>query len=315
MTARTIETLSRYISPKEAAGGECLPDAGVLAVLGDGDVARQITHYTYCYSSLKFGWEFAAYMANKCKGKKFPTFLHGDDLYITRAYKFIRSKGKNGDKLMKKVVALTSATFSKARTGIESMLLAKDAGEEVYHEIASAFGMEEEVIRAYEKLFFNVIDRKRESIFIASLVMPEGRLEETNPGYWKETPQEAIFRRVAYERGAGIIKYLLGISEDNPYRALDANMAAGEFNKQLMSSALFYSTLGFYNSPQVEAGRKVIQSALTNDADTLKGNAIAPVADSVRDEVIMHTEITAARMNQEAFNEDAIYKLPKGDKS
>lgn len=315
MTARTIEILSRYILPKDAVGGESLPDVNVISSLTDTHTVNKIAHYTYCYSSLKFGWEFASYMATKRKAKKFPTFLHGDDLYLTRAYKFIKSKGKNKDKLMTKVIALTSPTFTKARNSIEAMLLSRGSDREIYHEISVALGIEEKVIRAYERLFFNVVDRKREHAFIASIVMPQGRLEETQPNYWKDTPQEAILRRVAYEKGIDTVKYIIGISDDNPYRSLDAGMAAGEFNKQLMGTALFYSTLGFYNSPQVEAGRKVIQSALTNDADTLKGNAIAPVADSVRDEVILHTEQTAARMNQKAFEAEAVYQLPKSDKT
>lgn len=308
MTARTIETLSACIKPKDAVAGQCLPDTRVISEIGDQELVAKLAQYAYCYSDVWFGWEFAAYTV-KHPEIPFPTYLHGDDHYLWRAHCYLKTDGKNKDRVIKKALSLTSPAFSQVRIGIESMLLSRDMDEGIYHDIATYLGMKEEVIRAFEKLFFNVVDRRRDHAFIASLVMPEGRLAETKPGYWKETTQELLLRRTAYEKGIDTIKYMIGIVEDNPMIPLDASAAAGELNKQLMNTALFYSMLGAYNTPQVEAGRKAVQAALANQANPMGDSASAPVEDSIRqDLLIMSQNVAAMKNRKQAFDANKVFQ-------
>lgn len=300
MTASTIEALSRYIPPKEVVAGACLPSEKVVGAFTDDEVSNQIAQYVYCYSDLWFGWEFASYLASHPQ-IPFPAFLRGDDLFLWRAYKYIRSNGKNGDKVIMKALALTSPNFTQARASIESMLLARDTTLRIYEEIENILGIDAQVVRAFEKLFFNVVDRKRENSFICSLVLPEGRLAETKPSYWKDTDQEMLMRRIAYDKGLDTFVYMLGLSEKNPMLTLDASIAAGELNKQLMNTALFYSTLGFYNSPQVEAGRKAIQAALANQANPMADGKAIDIEDTIRNDIIKLAEMSTAARNKQEF--------------
>ena len=62
--------------------------------------------------------------------------------------------------------------MTRDNEAIKALLLSDDVD---YKFIASGTAINIDTIKAYERLFFNVVDRKNEHMFIKNVVYPDGR--------------------------------------------------------------------------------------------------------------------------------------------
>lgn len=119
-----------------------------------------------------------------------------------------------------------------------------------FSEISKVTGFSVDVIRTYERLFFNVYDRREESLFIANIVYPEHRLVETMEGYIKEADSSSLLKRSAYNNGLDDVAYFIGLKVDSVEGSLaggNAQEMANRLESSIMANGYYLARNGFLN--------------------------------------------------------------------
>lgn len=235
MLSQTIAQLAWYMPYSE----ETVRQAQNIRSTVPVERIYDIVHYSNCHKNLQFGWDFAQALAQN-EECTFPAVLHGDDLYVWRAYNFI--KGYD-DPVIASALSLTLPENEMLANQIKALLVADDITTGY---IAQKLGLDESAVQAYEKLFFNVLDRKKDHAFLAQVVYPEGRLVEAAEDYIERTGMADILLRAGFTRGADHIFYAMGLT-DNPYGKKDVNDIATTLDKTFLADGCVFATLGWAN--------------------------------------------------------------------
>lgn len=236
MRAQTIAQLAWYkpISENTLEQAETLSNNGIAT-----ERVAQIIHYAECHKNLQFGWEFALEIT-KDPNFIFPAILHGDDLYIWRAFKYLQGCT---DPVISSVLALTLPNNKALKEQINALLVTENVTPEF---ISRKLSIDLDTVIAYEKLFFNVLDRKKDHSYIASIVYPQGRLIEAAEDYIENTGIGDILLRAGFTRGANHVLYAGGYS-DNPFSKEDLTSAAEKLDKIFLADGCLYATMGWAN--------------------------------------------------------------------
>lgn len=304
MQAQTIAQLAWYqpVSDEILNKVDTLPSIGIA----DERVAR-ILHYAECHRNLQFGWEFAQNII-KDPDFTFPAILHGDDLYVWRAYKYLQ--GYN-DSVISAALALTLPHNKTLKEQINALLISKDITPSF---ISRRLGIDINTVIAYEKLFFNVLDRKKDHAFIASVVYPEGRLVEAAEDYIESTGMGDILLRAGFSKGANHILYAGGLI-DNPYDNQDAAAAAERLDRIFLADGCLYATMGWANQrnnarPIINAKASIIAGKMGKNDNATSGMKCITPGDIIRGEVA-----TVAKLKMEAHTKrlanDIIPTIPQ----
>jgi hypothetical protein len=193
----------------------------------NADVQRFIS----AYRDMDFGWRYVrALVSNKLPFLGAP--LHGDDEVLFRAYLFCRDPKRYKSPDIELALALAMGQMTSSRATVEGLLLSADSSLKV---VAKTTGMPVEAIQAFERLFFNVVDRREDTMYLQSIVYPHGRMVELVEGYLENTSLCDLIRRAGYNNGAADVLYLMGASSS----ALDA-IAQASSPKQLESLMMAY---------------------------------------------------------------------------
>ena len=162
-------------------------------------------------------------------------------------------------------------------------------------DIAKKLGVDVEIIWLYEKLFYNILDRRDEYMFITSLVYPEGRLEELDPRYSDRVSYGTLAKRAAFNNGAedalvaaGFPSSFMseGSAEDNSTRLESAMMANAYW---LMRNGFGNSrnAVGLTNAKNLIAAAK---HGGNEDTGEVAGVGIAAIGPGLLTEVRKHQE-------------------------
>lgn len=244
--------------------------------------AMEMMHYANCYKNLRFGWDFARRAA---EGETtFPAFLHEYDHFIWRAYKFIQGFD---DPVIARAATLSTPGNAILAGQIHAMLVTNDVQDNTSY-IASEMGIEETVLVAYEKLFFNVLDRKEEHSFISNLVYPEGRIVEGMKDYLEKAGVNDLLMRAGYNHGKDIVAYMAGFGK-HPFSTYDAATGANKLDSIFMADGILYAALGFLHAPgatPIDNARKSIQAGKTGGNEQTQSSTFMSLADTLRQEVI-----------------------------
>lgn len=235
MRAQTIAQLSWLVPHSD----EVVAQASQVVTPMPQERVETIIHYAHCHKNLQFGWDVATVMAQDSK-LQFPAILHGDDLYVWRAYNFL--KGQD-DPVIQAALALTLPDNGTLAAQIKALLVTDDITTGF---IASKLGINENTIKAFEKLFFNVLDRKQDHAFLASIVYPEGRLVESAEDYIERTGMSDILLRAGFTRGVDHILYAMGL-QDNPYGRKDVHDIANTLDKTFLADGCMFAAMGWAN--------------------------------------------------------------------
>lgn len=290
---------------KQAMAGEYMLEETPQIV---GERAHEIMHYAYCHKNLKFGWDFAAYMASTTG--TFPAFLHNDDLFLWRAYKFIQGFP---DATIAGALAMTTKAYQKQRNDMNTLILNAEVKSHAY--IADTLSIPEEIVIAYEKLFFNVFDRKKDHEFIASITYPEGRMVEALADYLEKTGVWTLMLRAGYNNHPDVGLYLMGIGK-HPYRNYDAATGAKELDKMFMQDGILYAASGFQNvdnAVPLKNARLSIQAGKMGNNDDRNSGSTFILEDTIRQDLIELSELkaVAAAEAQEAQLGNVALESPK----
>lgn len=243
---------------------------------------QQIMHYAYCHKNLKFGWDFASCLFSHPE-VKFPAFLHKDDLFLYRAYKYMQGFE---DPVIAGALALTTEGNKQLAANIQNLLVTKDVTSPSF--IADELNIPLSIITAYEKLFFNVLDRKQDHAYIMSIVYPEGRMVEGMENYLSNTSLNTLIMRSGYNHGANTALYLMGKGR-HPFKDYDAASGAQYLDSMFMQDGVLYATAGMLhvkNATPILNARLSIQAGKMGRGDQQDAGTVISLEDTFKDELI-----------------------------
>lgn len=288
MTARTIAKLAwsmPFLLVNDGGGsGEGSSAVAMERLPGltdgvDGN-ASDVFFYANCFKNLHIGWDFAAAMA--MSDEKFPSILHGDDLYVWRAYRFLKGES---DPDVEGALAIETG-LSSGRDTVRAMLVSAGCG---HSEVSGYTSLRKGVVKAYEKLFFNVRDRLKDHMFMASVVYPEGRLVEAFEDYVESSGLGNLLLRAGYSKGVNHVLYASGLGNDHPYAAYNAFDGAGELDKMFMQDGVFIGSMGFMNqrrnSKAISNARMSLQANKMGGGEQSDGSVLADIGNIAIDEL------------------------------
>ena len=277
MQARTIAQLAWYKprSSNAARLSSCTDIKGISP-----ECASDIIHYAECHQNLRFGWDFASDMAES--DAKFPAILHGDDLYIWRAYKYILG---SEDPVIAGALSLNMDSQTNIRNNVRALLIS----DKVDHEfVAENLSLPLETVRAYEKLFFNVIDRKKDHAYIANLVFPEGRITEAFESYLENTGLSELLLRAGYVHGYRHVLYSAGLGQ-NPYSGKTAAEGASMLDGMFMADGCLYASYGWMhqrnNAVPITNARLSMQASKMGNGEIGNNDGALTLGDTIHAEL------------------------------
>ena len=237
-----------------------IPEDSSYFDLYESDVANassnaEVNRFALCYKDLSFGWHFIkSYSDLK---RDLPSAVI-DEYNLVRAYNFERYS--NRDIPLAQAVAIETSLPDNIKNTITSLFFSENI---TVQEIAQITHFDEDTIHIYEELFFNVLDRRNEALFIAGLIYPETRSEELNPRYLQNVNNETLLRRVAYNSGTENVLALAGF-KDTFLEFGDATTSTSKFESAIMSNAYFMAVCGFLNSrdaPGIANAKNIMAAA------------------------------------------------------
>lgn len=216
-----------------------------------GEKTRQRSPYSHpdfdcdrfyvAYSDTAFGFKFARICADY--QLKFPTQLTGDDEILFRAYLYRCNPRKYRDPSVIKAIELTSPQMAGAASKIRALLIPKDSSIE---KVSAITGEDPRVLRTYELLFFNILDRKKDALYLNKLVYPEGRIVEYFDRYLEHTDYESIMRRAGFSNGLEEAAFMSGFKNDL-VESISSAESAKQLEGRLMAMGLVLMRNGWAN--------------------------------------------------------------------
>lgn len=278
MTAKTIHMLLEYL-PKQHNIADIqhyqldMPDD-----FQDPDLAK----FSITYSDLSIGWKIARRLAQL--ELPFPTFIAGQDLWLRNAYLYCLNK--NLYKCETTQHARVLAANPRFSNTINGLLLCDSL---TYKDIGGELSVPANVIAAYEKLFFNVIDRHMDHLFIKNVVYPNGRLVEMYENYLENEDLGNILRRVGFNSGKEDVLHFAGFRS-----GLIGNLATQNMPTKLegivMANGYLLAKNGWANQREHAAGlssaRNLIAAAKHGGQEQHTDNAFTKYGPALINEIL-----------------------------
>lgn len=265
MTFDRIHQLAWYMPRASATTLQATMDPQMQVVPGAMDLA----HYLQQYVNPAFGWKFVNSMA--LSGRKLPTILDEDDDPIWRAYWHLRGYE---DPVIRSVLQLSmfreTRNYAWELKGLLHIKREEDMPlEEHYHQAASAMSLPVPVVKCFEKLFYNIVDRHEDEKFIRSLVYPDTRLVELTEGYMQNVGAGDLMVRTAYNGTIDDLLFLAGASAHKFSDEREVTAYAEKLESAVMRNGLALAKLGFLNQREsvgINHSRQLLAAAKQGNA-------------------------------------------------
>lgn len=263
MKAERIQQLSKII-PDNSEYYSLFP----ISLNTGSNTDSWINKFVVCYKDLAFGYNFIKSFS-KLK-KKLPSNV--TEKYLREAYRFERTGKAHPSIVNAYMYRHPMNEFFK--TTLESMLLVDNI---TFEEISKKTGISVSTIKAYEQLFFNIVDRKNELAFVASIVYPDSRMVEFEENYHKNESRDMILKRSAYNNGLEDVSWLLGFKTDHMDTDIDSNLMTKKLEAAIMANGYYLAKNGFLNQRSsvgvqnakniISAGKQGGQEVEVNDVE------------------------------------------------
>lgn len=236
MTFNEIYTLSEYLPEKSRAY------SALEIERSDSNNTYEVNRFAVCYRDLSFLWTFVKSFSDY--GKRIPTECQnlGDDIYelLVRVQQCELYKQK--DPHLSHAIAIDRLLDGFHKNTIQGCLMAQDFELDY---VAKRTGLPKEVIYLYEKVFFNILDRREEAMFMASIAYPDTRIAEFAPEHELNASNAQLLRQSGYQNGVDDVLKMAGIRD--PRGLADTASIIKDFEKVLMGNAQFLARNGFAN--------------------------------------------------------------------
>ena len=243
MTATTISRLAYYVPDEDIRSVTPSLRGEVAAFPGDSqdaescrlhpDYERSIAKFSLAYRELAYGWKVATYFARH--HQPFPAVTYKEDVVVYQAYLAQCDFRQYATEAIKTAYSIAGEHERRhTKWTLEAALIAKEATLE---NVSDNLKLPPSVVSTYEKLFFNVLDRKKESTFLAQVVYPDTRLVEMFDRYLTREGLGNLLMRAGYNNGIQDVLYMAGFGGDllakmgseNPSMQLEARIMGNGF--------------------------------------------------------------------------------------
>lgn len=265
-----------------------------------------VTHvpFLHDYTQVSFGWDCAQTLAYS--GKEFPLYLTGTDRWIYKAWAYLRfGPAAIGDRAASVIDNAWNLAYNvklePSSMAVKALLLCQNATIE---ETAQDLAMDREVLEAFEVLFFNVIGRKEDLLFLRNLVYPFSRHEEMLPEYSKSGSAHARLIRTGYNSSRKTALLLGGFRTKH---ALDetVDQASSNFQKTLMQTGALLAASGMLwldrNHTTISAARNFLQVSKVAGETVGSGDGMISLSQAMRAELDRVSEDTSEELKRIAY--------------
>lgn len=265
-----------------------LPDEDVLkppipSVPAAAPLQRHIRpDFSTAYRNLQFGWHAAKTLS--ANHTPFPGVVEGQDDPIFRAYLYNCST-RYYDQDIHDAVSLTRPENTDYRETIEALLC---VGDMDIVKVAEAVNFRPAIVLYYEKLFFNIIDRRHDAMFIAQKIYPNTRMPELMDEYINNESLGMMLRRSGYNNGAADVLYMAGFST-NLLADLSKVSNTAALEALIMTNGYILARNGWLNQQANSAGmfnaRTLIAAAKQGGGEEVQQSPFATMGTTLVGEV------------------------------
>jgi hypothetical protein len=251
----------------------------VLSVMEMREAEAQ--RFSRYYKDLAFGWNFATAMQRH--KLNIPGLFDDDDYYVLAAYQFQTDPYYHNPALAA-AYSIYSDEQAYNRNLVEACILAEDTEFSV---IANYTGIPEDVLTAYEKLFFNIRDRRDDTYIIAQHLYPNTRLETLVDDHMLNVDQGLLMKRSAYHNGIDDVIFFAGFKENVLNTLSKQATTVGSLEGMLMANGLILARNGWLNQRNigVQHARTLIAAAKQGGDDTSNTDEFPGLAETLLEEV------------------------------
>lgn len=291
MNYATISTLLEYLPENEEfVTSSYYGGNSSSAVHGPLDQAS--TRFVLAYKDLSLGWKSARLLA-RCD-TPFPCFLHGEDLWLFKAYLHCLDSKKFFNRAVAEARGLASNQMRRDNETINALLISDDVD---YKYISNRTALAIDTIKAYEKLFFNIQDRKADYMFIKNVVYPDGRMVEMFDDYLKNEDLGKILLRTGYNNGAEHVLHFAGFKSGLMQDLASGNSMPGQLEALFMANGYLLARNGWINQRANAVGlhnaRNILQASKQGGVEEQKSSPFDSVAGILNGELLNNLQVDA----------------------
>lgn len=222
-----------------------------LEPCASSEIADQALAVVQVYINSALGWHISRAFARA--RLRFPLAMPGRDQWVFSAYlmhldpvAFHRREVETAFRISQQA-GLSGKLKAMLMAGLGSPV---DAHLNL---VAEKTGIPRRTVEAFEILFFNVLDRHQDGLYLSNLAYPEGRQVELDEGYLETTPIEDLILRAAYNyRDIDLVLRLAGMTEADCMKELTAlRDGEAELEARIFGNALLIAQTGNLNQPSV----------------------------------------------------------------
>lgn len=263
MNANTIDQLST-LDPESTCPRISMRD-GLADARWSPFHTRMRDRFLAKYIKPHFGYYIASQFANR--GLPFPVPLLGRDLWVYRAYLMKIDPWKFYDHHI--LEAYHMARWGQEESALSDILKAcllsfstEDGGkhgtpQEHLRTVSLKTGVPYLTLEAFEILFFNVIDRRADYMYLQQEVYPHTRLVEFDEDYLKHSRYTDMIKRVGYNhKDMDLTAYMAGLSDHTFLKGLAASDdREANLTRFLMGNGLAMAHVNLLNQRAVGMSR------------------------------------------------------------
>ena len=307
MNYTTIYTLLEYLPETEDFATSNF-FGGSTSVLNANSLDNASMRFILAYKDLSLGWKSAKLLA--ASETQFPCFLSGDDLWVFKAYLYCIDNKKFYNRAIAEAKGLASNQMTRDNETINALLVSDDID---YKFIASKTSLSVDTVKAYERLFFNIVDRKDEHMFIKNVVYPDGRLIEMFDDYLKNEDLGKLLIRTGYNNGAEHVLHFAGFKSGLVHSLANGNTMPNQLEALFMANGYLLARNGWLNQRAHSVGlnnaRNLLQAAKQGGIEEQKPSPFSGVGDILSAEMLNNLQVDAnIRLNniQESYKAKTI---------
>lgn len=293
MNYATINTLLEYLPENEEFVTSNYNAGGTNSSVLHGPLDKASNRFILAYKDLSLGWKSARILA--MSNTSFPCFISGDDLWLFKAYLYCVDSTKFFNRHVAEARGLASHYMFRNSETINALLIADQVD---YKYISKKTSLSENTLKAYEKLFFNIQDRKDDHMFLKDVVYPDGRMVELFEDYLKNEDLGRILIRTGYNNGADHVLHFAGFRSGLLNNLSSGTSTPGQLESLFMANGYLLAKNGWLNQRSHAVGlhnaRNIMQAAKQGGAEEAKPSPFSGGISDILNNEMMQTLQTDA---------------------
>lgn len=270
----------------------------------DGAMSPRNARKILAYRDLALGWK----IARECARRRlpFPASLAWEGEAVYRAYLYALNPKRFPDAGIEEALFWASEAMRSQTHTIQAMLIANDTTRA---SICRALRLDEEVLRIYEHLFFNVTSRKEDALWLRVHVYPNTRMVEFYEGYVQSASFKQLLFRAGAKNGGEHVLQLAGVTSE-PLDAMASAASAAQLESFLLTQGLLMAQNGWgnerSNATAIFHSRHLMAAAKMGGEDTQSGSEYLGLSDTLFSEMLMIKSVEGDRALRLQNAHDAI---------